>query len=158
MVKRMGNKGRSKFPLNHQRNQQLDKQVNIQHLQVHKGPLPDPLTLEQYDKVVPGAAERILRVFEKQVDHRLDIEQQQAKDIQAKTAIEKEYADSETRIALCGVIFAFIISIISILGGLYMIVFAGHEVLGTLFSGAGLAPLVGNFIRDTRSHHQEQNK
>lgn len=54
-----------------------------------------------------------------------------------------------------GVIFAFIISLVSIACGAYMIIATDHEILGTLFSGAGLAPLVGNFLRDTRSHHNE---
>ena len=52
-------------------------------------------------------------------------------------------------------IFAFVISLVSIACGAYMIIATDHEILGTLFSGAGLAPLVGNFLRDTRSHHND---
>lgn len=154
----MGSKDRIKFPSSNQRSSQRpDQKLGIHEIKatVHKGPLPDPYTFEQYDKVVPGAADRILTKFEQQVDHRLDMERRQAEDMQAKTAIEKEYADSETKIALYGVIFAFIISLVSIGCGAYMIIATDHEILGTLFSGAGLAPLVGNFLRDTRSHYNE---
>lgn len=138
-------------------NRRPNQKIDIQTVQatIHKGPLPDPYTFEQYDKIVPGAADRILTKFEQQVDHRLDMERRQAEDTRMKTTIEKEYADSETRIALYGVIFAFIISLLSIGCGAYMIIATDHEILGTLFSGAGLAPLVGNFLRDTRSHHSE---
>lgn len=154
----MENKDKTQPPSTKQRgNQRSDQKLDIHAIKatVHKGPLPDPYTFEQYDKVVPGAADRILTKFEQQVDHRLDMERRQAEDMQAKTAIEKEYADSETKIALYGVIFAFIISLVSIGCGAYMIIATDHEILGTLFSGAGLAPLVGNFLRDTRSHHNE---
>lgn len=120
---------------------------------IHQGPLPDPLTLEKYDKVVPGAAERIIQIFEAQANHRMMMEDKQAEDMQNRTAIEQTYADSETKIAERGVWFAFIISVISIIGGLYLIIFAGHEYLGTIFSGAGLTPLIGNFINGTKSHH-----
>ena len=47
------------------------------------------------------------------------------------------------------------ISLVSISCSAYMIIATVHEILGTLFSGDGLAPLVGNFLRDTRSHHNE---
>ena len=154
----MGSKDRIKFPSSNQRSSQSpDQKLGIHEIKatVHKGPLPDPYTFEQYDKVVPGAADRILTKFEQQVDHRLDMQRRQAEDMQAKTAIEKEYADSETKIALYGVIFAFVISLVSIACGAYMIIATDHEILGTLFSGAGLAPLVGNFLRDTRSHHND---
>ena len=154
----MGSKDRITFPSSNQRSSQSpDQKLGIHEIKatVHKGPLPDPYTFEQYDKVVPGAADRILTKFEQQVDHRLDMERRQAEDMQAKTAIEKEYADSETKIALYGVIFAFVISLVSIACGAYMIIATDHEILGTLFSGAGLAPLVGNFLRDTRSHHND---
>lgn len=38
---------------------------------------------------------------------------------------------------------------------IHTIIATDHEILGTLFSGAGLTPLVGNFLRDTRSHHRD---
>ena len=122
---------------------------------IHHGPLPDPLTLEQYNKTVPGAAERIIQIFEAQANHRMAMENEQIKDMQNRTAIEQTYAESETKIAEQGVWFAFIISLIAIIGGLYMIIFAGHEYIGTIFSCAGLAPLIGNFINGTKSHHNE---
>lgn len=39
------------------------------------GPLPPPQILGQYDEVLPGAAERILRMAEKQQDHRIGVDQ-----------------------------------------------------------------------------------
>ena len=39
-----------------------------------EGPIPPPQVLQQYNSIVPGAAERILLMAEKQSDHRMDLE------------------------------------------------------------------------------------
>lgn len=39
------------------------------------GPLPHPRHLSAYDEIVPGAADRILRMAEKDQDHRIGMEQ-----------------------------------------------------------------------------------
>jgi len=52
----------------------------------HEGPLPPPAILQQYDTVVPGAAERIIAMAEGEVAHRRSIEVQQVNtDIQTQT-------------------------------------------------------------------------
>ena len=38
------------------------------------GPIPSPQILQQYNNIVPGAAERIIRMAEKQSDHRMALE------------------------------------------------------------------------------------
>ena len=44
-------------------------------VQLHfRGPLPPPNILREYDEVAPNAAERILRMAERQVEHRNAIE------------------------------------------------------------------------------------
>lgn len=40
----------------------------------HSGPIPDPMTLERYDQILPGAAERIIKMAEDQSTHRREIE------------------------------------------------------------------------------------
>ncbi len=48
----------------------------IVHAQMEfSGPLPPPQVLGQYDEILPGAAERILRMAEKQQDHRIGADQ-----------------------------------------------------------------------------------
>ena len=43
-------------------------------MEAFSGPLPRPADLEFYEKIVPGAAERILTMAEKQGAHRQEIE------------------------------------------------------------------------------------
>ena len=38
------------------------------------GPIPPPQILQQYNSIIPDAAERIIRMAEKQSDHRMDLE------------------------------------------------------------------------------------
>lgn len=55
----------------------LPERVSLvhQHTQVsYSGPLPPPATMQGYEDVVPGAAERILAMAEKQLDHRMHLE------------------------------------------------------------------------------------
>lgn len=51
-----------------------DKQEGAQQILIsqrsHSGPLPDPQDLEQYNNVLPGAAERIVAMAEKEQAHR----------------------------------------------------------------------------------------
>src|SRR5262245_40463169 len=47
----------------------------IQHSQtIHQGPLPRPEDFEAYDRVLRGAADRVLRMEEKQAAHRQELE------------------------------------------------------------------------------------
>jgi uncharacterized membrane protein len=41
---------------------------------IYQGPLPRPDDFEAYNRVLPGAADRILRMAEKQAAHRQDLE------------------------------------------------------------------------------------
>jgi uncharacterized membrane protein len=40
----------------------------------HSGPLPSPESLSRYEQTLPGAAERILQMAERQAGHRLAME------------------------------------------------------------------------------------
>jgi uncharacterized membrane protein len=47
----------------------------VQHQQtIYQGPLPRPEDFEAYDRVLRGAADRILRMAEKQAAHRQDLD------------------------------------------------------------------------------------
>jgi uncharacterized membrane protein len=45
-----------------------------QHITTFKGPIPPPEILKKYEEVCPGSPERILKIAEKQIDHRIKIE------------------------------------------------------------------------------------
>lgn len=51
----------------------------------HSGPLPDPESLVDYDKVIPNGADRLMKMAEKQQDHRISIENSGKKSNQSKS-------------------------------------------------------------------------
>lgn len=48
--------------------------VSLTQVSMMSGPIPSPQTLAQYDALVPGAAERIISMAEKQMEHRHHLE------------------------------------------------------------------------------------
>ena len=107
--------------------------------QQFSGPIPHPEILELYNKVVPGAAERILKKFESQTEHRIKIESQTI-----FTANLKE---------ILGVLFGFIITMTTIIGGIYVSL-EGKTFLGGSLSFAGLALIVYAFVTGRRMHKE----
>jgi uncharacterized membrane protein len=47
----------------------------VRHISHHTGPLPDPETLEKYNRIIPNGAERIMQIAELQRAHRQAQEQ-----------------------------------------------------------------------------------
>ncbi len=108
---------------------------------LYSGPIPDPIYLEKYEHICPGAADRIIKMAEKQAEHRQMLESMALK--------------SNTRNSAFGVVFAFILGVITILCGATLAYF-GRELSGTLLGSAGLIGLVGVFIYGTRSNQKER--
>jgi uncharacterized membrane protein len=112
------------------------------------GPLPPPALLKQYDDVAPGSAERIIKKFESQTEHRIKLES-----IVVWTGSIKE---------LGGLVCGFTIAMTAIVGGIYTAL-QGLPFLGGSLSFTGLAALVGAFLMTTlwrpkedKEAHQEQ--
>lgn len=107
----------------------------------HSGPIPDPHTLRMYDEIMPGAANRIMVMAEEQAKHRKELE---------RTVIRSRSRDS-----LLGIISGFLIALVTILSGVYVIVH-GYEWSGTILGSAGLVGLVSVFIYGTSSNRKER--
>jgi uncharacterized membrane protein len=52
----------------------IGSEVRTEFQQLHIGPLPPPEELAEYDKVVPGLAERLIAMTEREQAHRHDIQ------------------------------------------------------------------------------------
>jgi uncharacterized membrane protein len=98
----------------------------------YTGILPPPDLLTLYEDVLPGAAERIFLMAEKQGDHRRAMDR------------------GELTLAFVGVITAFVLALIGIIAGT-VLGFNGHEISGSIIGGSGLAILCGSFIYGSRN-------
>lgn len=111
----------------------------------YSGPLPPPELFVQYEQVLPGAADRILAMVEKQSQHR-----------QTKELIQVK---SESRDSLLGIICALIIGLSVIAGGVCIAIIGKQPWPGMAFGATSIAGLVGVFIYGTKSsRYQFKNK
>ena len=97
----------------------------------YSGPIPPASELERFEKVSPGAANRIIAMAESQIAHRHLLE---------KTVIESNVANERQ-----GMHYAFILTIVLELSGA-VLVYTGKDVVGyfALFGGAVFQ--AGNYI------------
>jgi len=98
----------------------------------HEGPLPSPLVLEKYDLIVPGAAERILAMAEKDQDEFLKLRKFQVR--------------SSTFQVYLGQFFAFLFCI----GSLYIsytAIINGQPWAAAILGAMGVASVVASFLR-----------
>lgn len=99
------------------------------------GPLPPPEALARYDQVVPGAAERIIAMAEKQADHR--------------RAMERQVISNDVRNSRLGLWFALLVGLAG-LGAAAVIAIWGHSFAGGFIGTATIGSLVGAFIYGAR--------
>lgn len=93
--------------------------------------MPEASQFEKYNSVLPGAAERILKMAETQSSHRQKIE---------KWAIIGDQVKS-----MIGLLFGFLIAILGIGGSIYLIL-KNHLTGGLYLSSGVLTSIVGSFI------------
>jgi len=98
----------------------------------YSAPLPPPEMMTEYEKIVPGSADRIIRRFEIQGDHRQEC--------------EKILVHSVSFKSKWGLVAGFVIAMTAILGGIYLEIHGKSG--GYILSYVGLALLVGAFVTD----------
>lgn len=107
----------------------------------YEGPLPPPQLIEDYEHILPGAAERIFLRVEQQSDHRMSME---------KTALGSDVFNSRA-----GVVCATVVSL-AFLGVGFQLVRTGHDWAGTAIATIDIVGLVTAFIVGTNSRRGER--
>lgn len=107
------------------------------------GPLPPPGLLAKYNEVITNGAERIMAMAERQSVHREGIE---------RLVIEENIASQKR-----GSIFAFIICLVALLGGFYLIA-TGKNGYGLASIIGSLATLAGVFVYAKREQRKEREE
>lgn len=96
-----------------------------------QGPLPPPEVLKEYDNALPGAAERILAMAEKQLEHRSNVEEM--------------IVDRQTRQSAKGQILGFILALV--FGGITLTVaLAGYTTLAGILGTSTILGLAVIFV------------
>ena len=96
-----------------------------------RGPLPPPSALQSYEEVLEGSADRILKMAEKQTEHRISMES-----MTLKGRFTRSY---------WGLAAGFVLSAMVIGGGIYVIS-RGHDWAGGILISASLVGLASVFV------------
>jgi len=137
-----------------QSNQSADSGIMAMRHEVRVGPLPDPETLQHYEQVHPGIAERIIQRFEKEAEHRQTMEN---KIVDAQI----EHQRSEMAAFRWGQFFAFAIAVVGLVAsgiGVYHAQSAGQALAAASIGGVSLATLVGVFIYGRKTSPPEEDE
>ncbi|MBI2551871.1 DUF2335 domain-containing protein [Candidatus Uhrbacteria bacterium] len=111
--------------------------------ELHVGPLPKPQDFEYYERVLPGAAQRILAMAEQQSMHRRKQENRVILGDLIKSAV--------------GLLFGFLIGMASIIGGIWL-VYQGKSVTGGFISFTGVAALTSVFVYGSQQRRREREE
>ncbi|MGL5279354.1 MAG: DUF2335 domain-containing protein [Cetobacterium sp.] len=84
------------------------QEVKLVHQEAYQGPLPHPDLLVKYEEIIPGSAERILSMAEKEQQHRHQLENE---------VIKKEIAQKGR-----GLNFGFTLALLIIVIGAYLLI------------------------------------
>lgn len=133
------NKSKSN-PLATLQHQKAKNQIQIQHVS-YASPVPPPEIIDYYERIFPGAAKYIFETSEKQLIHRLKLEEKVIK--------------SDIRNSFFGLIFAFIIGFSGIFGGVYCII-KGYSIQGSILGGTSVGSLAIAFIYGSRQRRIER--
>lgn len=107
------------------------------------GPIPPPNIIRGYEEVLPGAADRIISMAEKQSQHRQHM--------------EKEMIRIESRDSLLGIIFAFGLGIGCVIAAIIMSIVVPQSagvIGGSVLGIAGIGSIIITFIKSTRNNYR----
>jgi uncharacterized membrane protein len=123
-------------------NRKLQQQTNdhgkIVVAQQFSGPIPPPDTLAQYDGIVPGAAERILKMAENEAAARIRNEEKLVDN-------EVKLTENIVRSSYLGIFFAFT-SVVLLIVLAYFALINGYPSVATGIVVVNMASVAGIFV------------
>jgi uncharacterized membrane protein len=124
-----------------QNNHPQNSGVVVQHS--FSGPLPPPEVLKRFEEVVPGSAERIIKMAEGQFAHR--------------TELERKIIASDIARSRLGQILGFIIAIVGLVCSVIISMY-GNQIAGAILGVGTLASLVSVFMYGSRVRKEERER
>lgn len=115
-----------------QRDQIVARVVRVTQSEMFQGPIAHPKHLRQYEDILPGSADRIIRMAESQLEH--------------SQKMQERVLDAEIYDHKSGRLYGFLALTALIVGGVVTGAL-GMEALSLAFLGAGALGVVGSFIR-----------
>lgn len=95
------------------------------------GPLPSPDSLREFEEIVPGSADRLITMVEKQGNHRMEI--------------EKRVVDGESKRAWVDLLARHIITLVGLVASILLVVF-GYTPAGVILTALTTLFAVVSFL------------
>jgi len=111
------------------------------------GPIPPPEIIRGYDEVVPGAADRIISMAEKQSEHR--------------QRMEEIMIRAESRDGLLGICFAFALGLGCIIVAAIVVILvpkSAGAIFGSLLGITGIGTIIATFITGTHANSGDKSE
>ena len=121
----------------------VHQELSVARSNFFSGPLPHPDHLREYENILPGSADRVIRMAEEQAQHRRQLE----------TLV----FTSNTKLEARGQILGFLIAITALVGGGYIMA-SGQSVWGAAVAISAVAGLSGLFVWKSRERKRELNE
>lgn len=118
----------------------FEDETRVEITKYFAGPLPSPDALFEYDAALPGAADRIVSMAEREALH--------------CHAVEQRLVAIQARNSVFGIASGLTLGISAILGGVYAVVH-GADIAGAGVALTALAALAGVFITQQRAARTE---
>ena len=136
----------SKKPIVSQEGKRGEERIStITNIQAFSGPLPSPQMLAEYNTVVSDGAERLLRIFEQQVTHRMELDNKEI-ELDNKEISNDQYSiEQQFRESNRGQIFGFVIALVGIGSSIYLALH-GHDTIAGIFGTTTIVGLVAVFV------------
>lgn len=108
------------------------------------GPIPPPSIIKGYEEVLPGSADRIIKMAENQSSHR--------------QAMESKMVKTEARDSLLGEIFAFILGMSCIIAAIIIVLHVPESsgaIASSVLGMTGIGAIVITLIKSTRTEKKK---
>ncbi|QWR76163.1 DUF2335 domain-containing protein [Candidatus Magnetomonas plexicatena] len=119
-------------------------------ISVHTGPLPNPVTLQEYEKVMPGLAERIVLLVENEQKHKHKIDD----DVMS---LNKDVINIESKERRLGQIFGIIIGLAGLIASVICASFQA-QTTASIIGGTTVVGLVTVFVIGKKLKDSTQTK
>ena len=111
-----------------------------------QGPLPAPQELFQYNQLLPGAADRIIGMAEREQSHRMNVEDMSARaDIKHREEVvagQREAARGVFRSDVAGQLLGGLVAILCVVGAVYTAKLGAHPTVSIALVGLPIAAII----------------
>jgi uncharacterized membrane protein len=117
-----------------------------QSVTVRQGPLPTPEELFQYNQLIPGAAERIIAMAEREQAHRMNLEDMATRaDIRHRDEIasgQQDNARGVFRSDMAGQLLGGLVAVLCVIGAVYTAKIGAHPAVSIALVGLPIAAII----------------